>query len=516
MSVRTGFFSDGTEYFQPDFAAFLKDSLADGYVLDFENELEVIASTPATMTVEIQPGRCWVQGYFGWVQDANEVLTVAPNADAANAPGDPRIDRIVARLSVTTDRKISFEVLQGTPGAVPVAPALTRTDETYEISLAQIAVAVGATSIATGNITDERGDVTVCGIAGIKHDWRFAAERVRIEVDPADVNVGVSDRGVSDRDPVYWDGTEWNVAGAGNPPQGYYDDANSGVVTHGYLDGFVGLTPGAAQDYGIALSATEVYVSGQYSSEFAYTYTRTITPAMFETYSGTIPVGLIPADSTAEMIISVSEAFPSGLTFGVGTSTDPDAYFSNAPIDAVGVVGVAYKGVDWGTVHAADTPVYLSSMSIIGSWTAKNNLNTARYGLAGCGTTSSALCMGGYTGAYSAATEQWDGTNWTAKNNLNTARSYLAGCGTTASALCMGGTTGADSAVTEQWDGTNWTAKNNLNTARRILAGCGTTPSALCMGGYTSTYSAATEQWDGIPDTGYMDIIMKITGFVYE
>jgi hypothetical protein len=403
MSVRTGFFSDGTEYFQPDFAAFLKDSLSDGYVMDFESELEVIASTPAAMTVEIQEGRCWIQGYFGWVQDANEVLTVA-----ANASGNPRIDRIVARLSVTTDRKISFEVLQGTPGAVPVAPSLTRTDETYEISLAQIAVIDGATSVVAGNITDERGDTSVCGIAGIKHDWRFAAEQVRIEVDSADVNAGVSDR-----DPVYWDGTEWNVAGAGNPPQGYYDDANSGVVTHGYMDGFSGLTPGDAQDFGIALSATEIYVSGRFSSEFSYTSSRIITASDYTEAGSTIMVGLIPADSTAEMIISVSEAFPEKL-INIGTAADHDAYFSNAPIDAVGVVGVAYKGVDWGTVHAVDTPVQLI-LPASDAWTAKNNLNTARHYLAGCGTTISALCMGGTTGANSAVTEQWDGTNWTTK-----------------------------------------------------------------------------------------------------
>jgi len=50
------------------------------------------------------------------------------------------------------------------------------------------------------------------------------------------------------------------------------------------------------------------------------------------------------------------------------------------------------------------------SIRIFNSWTAKNNLNTARYGLSGCGTTSSALSFGGYTGSNSAVTEQWDGT----------------------------------------------------------------------------------------------------------
>jgi len=131
-------------------------------------------------------------------------------------------------------------------------------------------------------------------------------------------------------------------------------------------------------------------------------------------------------------------------------------------------------------------------------WTAQNSLNTARWGLAGCGTTSAALSFGGVDSTSSAVTEQFDGTNWTAKNSLNTARVGLAGCGTTSAALSFGGDAQAGrSAVTEQFDGTNWTAKNSLNTARRTIAGCGTTSAALSFGGYILASSAVTEQFDG-------------------
>ena len=51
------------------------------------------------------------------------------------------------------------------------------------------------------------------------------------------------DAGVSDRDPVYFNGTKWVVATKG--AVGFYDKANAAVITAGYLGGFTGLTPGA-------------------------------------------------------------------------------------------------------------------------------------------------------------------------------------------------------------------------------------------------------------------------------
>ena len=121
MTVKSGFFSDGSSYNQADFNAFLMDSVGTGYVLGYENELEVSVNDPASMGVYVKTGRCYVQGYYGWVT-ANEALTV-PTADATN----PRIDRVVARLSVSVNQSVTFAVLMGTPAASPSAPTLTRT-----------------------------------------------------------------------------------------------------------------------------------------------------------------------------------------------------------------------------------------------------------------------------------------------------------------------------------------------------------------------------------------------------
>ena len=61
-------------------------------------------------------------------------------------------------------RACSIYVKSGQASTSPTAPALTRTTGgTWELSLAQIYVAAGATSIAQSDITDERANTSVCG-----------------------------------------------------------------------------------------------------------------------------------------------------------------------------------------------------------------------------------------------------------------------------------------------------------------------------------------------------------------
>ena len=89
---------------------------------------------------------------------------------------------------------------------------------------------------------------------------------------------------------------------------------------------------------------------------------------------------------------------------------------------------------------------------ILGSWSSGGNLITARRQLAGAGTQTAGLCMGGYTGSNSSATEEYNGTSWSSGGNLITARRELAGAGTQTAGLCMGGTTGSNSAATEEYN----------------------------------------------------------------
>ena len=131
------------------------------------------------------------------------------------------------------------------------------------------------------------------------------------------------------------------------------------------------------------------------------------------------------------------------------------------------------------------------------SWTEVNDLNTARHALAGCGTQTAALCIGGSNSP--ALTESWNGTSWTEVADLNTGRSYLGASiqGTPSTTIVFGGS--PTTAKTEEWNGSSWAEVNDLNTARYIVAGSGTATAALAFGGDTAgpTITAATEEWLG-------------------
>lgn len=74
-----------------------------------------------------------------------------------------RIDAVVLRWSRTA-RSVTAAIVTGTPAATPTAPAPTRTADIWELCLAQISVAAGATEITAAQITDTR-ETELCGIA---------------------------------------------------------------------------------------------------------------------------------------------------------------------------------------------------------------------------------------------------------------------------------------------------------------------------------------------------------------
>ena len=151
MALTCRYFADGSYYGQEDFAKMMRDSVGNGYVYNVGDKL--IVSPVTGMTVSVGTGRGYVNGYSFDVTDSAYNLTVTASESL------PRIDRVVARLSAQTDRNITLAVLKGTAAASPVAPALTQTNDVYEIPLAQIAVGANVTSITSSDITDERVEI---------------------------------------------------------------------------------------------------------------------------------------------------------------------------------------------------------------------------------------------------------------------------------------------------------------------------------------------------------------------
>jgi hypothetical protein len=118
-------------------------------VAGYANDLKVYESTPPAMTINVATGSIFIRGRL-YENTAVNTLTIT-----ANLSGNPRLDRIIARVNVAS-QTIRLFVLAGTPAATPTLPALTQTAATYEVSIAYIWVANGAASIANTDIHDER------------------------------------------------------------------------------------------------------------------------------------------------------------------------------------------------------------------------------------------------------------------------------------------------------------------------------------------------------------------------
>lgn len=163
MALELSRFFDSIDKDKPypaeEFAEYFRLFLSDG-VWALGTNLQVTAA--AGMTVSAGYGAAMIQGYGYWLKDNS---TGAKQFTLSAGGAQPRIDRIILRLDMAlATRSIVMAVLAGTPAATPVAPALTRAGNIYELSLAQIAVGAGVASISAGNIMDERGNIELCGV----------------------------------------------------------------------------------------------------------------------------------------------------------------------------------------------------------------------------------------------------------------------------------------------------------------------------------------------------------------
>ncbi len=118
--------------------------------------------------------------------------------------------------------------------------------------------------------------------------------------------------------------------------------------------------------------------------------------------------------------------------------------------------------------------------------------------------------MGGQTPGSpgrTANTESWNGTNWTEVNNMNTPRRAIAGLGTSTSALAVGGDEsyppGTRSTKNEEWNGVSFVELADLSGAREYAGASGTTTAGLAGAGRSppTTSLATTEEWSGSTNT---------------
>lgn len=99
--------------------------------------------------VVIGAGRCWIDGQYG------ELSTPFTQPFTTNTSGNPRIDRVVLRNDFTGN-KIVLDVLVGTPGASPVAPAVTQNTSIWEEAILDVTLVSGYSAISSSDWVDQR------------------------------------------------------------------------------------------------------------------------------------------------------------------------------------------------------------------------------------------------------------------------------------------------------------------------------------------------------------------------
>ena len=196
-----------------------------------------------------------------------------------------------------------------------------------------------------------------------------------------------------------------------------------------------------------------------------------------------------------------------GYVFGGGNKAEVEEYngstwseVNNLPAiqRSQGSAGIQTAGL----VFGGDPPPTIRTQSLEydgTNWTSSGTLNTGRKYLAGCGTQSLALAVGGSTGApaRSAATEEYNGSSWTSGNSFTEGRSALACFGVQTHAVIAGG---ADPGIVnsiEEYDGTNWTTSPaTLATARRYTSGFGSGTAGAIAGGSKPALANETEEYN--------------------
>ncbi len=133
------------------FARFFSSFIGNGVFPNPATNLNVVGLNN-NMTITVKEGKAWINGYF--YENTDDLILDISNADGVLN----RIDRIVARLDFF-NREIRTYVKKGSFATNPIAPAIQRDADIYELAIADIRV-----NITQANITDLRLNKELCGI----------------------------------------------------------------------------------------------------------------------------------------------------------------------------------------------------------------------------------------------------------------------------------------------------------------------------------------------------------------
>jgi hypothetical protein len=134
--------------FSKDLADWMRNYFSNGILVKGSKVIadELKVTHTGGLNLSVNKGEVIINGRTGWVESAKELtVDMGGNAD--------RIDMVVMELNVS-DRYIYLKILKGTESETPEAPALTQTEDIFQIPLAQIRV--NAETAVVSSVTDER------------------------------------------------------------------------------------------------------------------------------------------------------------------------------------------------------------------------------------------------------------------------------------------------------------------------------------------------------------------------
>ncbi len=144
------------EYYAEDWMRYFAAFISSGTFLKEPTNLQVIAN--GDMTVTLKPGSLMIDG--ARYDNVDDIIIQLDPADGVLS----RIDRIAITWS-KPDRDAHYTLRKGSMSYEPVAPVCRRTEEYKDYVTADVYVRAGAISISQTDITDQRLNSEVCGLA---------------------------------------------------------------------------------------------------------------------------------------------------------------------------------------------------------------------------------------------------------------------------------------------------------------------------------------------------------------
>ena len=158
MALTYGFFNsvNGDRKYNADQMSEMFDGLiCDGVYQNVGEAMQVVASTG--LTVNVSTGRARINSQWAKVDTAHPI-TLNGSHVTLN-----RYTAICLRVDFA-NRKIELIARDGDNATTPTKPEIIRNSYYYELILAYIYVAAGATTLTQANIEDTRANTSLCGI----------------------------------------------------------------------------------------------------------------------------------------------------------------------------------------------------------------------------------------------------------------------------------------------------------------------------------------------------------------